>query len=491
MKLLKYFLFFILNSGSYTAPELWAQNAVENSLQMLLNAAEFKHASVGFLAIDLSNNTPIAAHQSNTSLPPASTTKLFSTASALELIGPEYRPVTRIYTDGKIAPDGTLNGNIWIRGGGDVSLGSSYFNAPGHERDFLVAWVDSLRRFGITKINGAIYADGSEFGYNGAPDGWSWSDLGNYYGAGFSGICIFDNQLKMHFKTGSQIGGKTELATTFPIVPNLVFHNYITAQNTNSDNSYIYGAPYSLDRFGTGSLPLNHKGFEVKGSLPDPELQLAHELSQQLINSGISVSNGAKSARQLAENNRPNYAANYTLLFTQSGQRIIDIARITNQKSVNLFAEGLLALVGFTATGIGTTEAGLKQVEKYWSTKINTDGLFLKDGSGLSRSNGISARHFCELLAYMNQSKQAMNFYNSLPISSKSGTLVSLCKSEPCQGRIVAKSGTMSRIKSYSGYVNSKTGKKIAFSITLNNYSCSSAVATQKIEKILSALAEY
>lgn len=487
MKLLRFLLIYsLVFNQSY-----WSQNTVQNAINSFVALPELKNAIVTFQAIDISNGEQIASHNSLMSVPTASTAKLFSTASAIEILGAEYRPETRIYIDGKIDKDGTLNGNVWIRGGGDVTLGSKFFNDPGHERDFLIAWVDSLKRYGIKSISGAIIADGSEFGYAGAPDGWNWSDLGNYYGAGPSGICVFDNMLKLHFETGSSAGSKTKLVTTFPIVPNLVFHNYVTSENVSGDNSYIFGAPYSLDRFGTGSLPLNHKGFEVKGSLPDPEYQLAYELMQQLTNSGILVREGAKSVRQLDIIQKNRYSTSYSLLFTHKGQRIIDIATLTNMKSINLFAEGLACLVGYKMSGNGSTDEGLKQMEKYWSNKINWTGLYLKDGSGLSRSNGISASHFCELLKVMSLSKNAQVFNSTLPVAGKSGTLTSLCRDEPGHGRILAKSGTMSRIKSYSGYVNSKSGKKIAFSITVNNFNSSSSEVTNKIEKVLNVLAVY
>jgi D-alanyl-D-alanine carboxypeptidase/D-alanyl-D-alanine-endopeptidase (penicillin-binding protein 4) len=470
---------------------LWCQNVIEKSITDFKALPELTNAIISFQAIDMSSGEQIATLNPSLSIPTASTAKLFATASALEILGAEFRPKTRIYIDGTIDKNGMLNGNIWIRGGGDVTLGSKYFTEDGHQRDFLISWVDSLQKLGIKSVSGAIIADGSEFGYSGAPDGWSWSDMGNYYGAGPAGICVFDNLLKMHFKTGASQGSKTELVTTFPIVPNLTFHNYITSENVTGDNSYIFGAPYSLDRFATGSLPLNHAGFEVKGSLPDSEFQLAHELFQQLTNSGIIVGEGAKSVRQENLDIKNRYHSNFQLLITHEGEKIIDIARLTNMKSVNLFAEGLVCLIGFQKTGFGSTEEGLKQVEKYWSAKMNLTGLFLKDGSGLSRSNGISADHFCALLTAMNVSKNAALFKATLPVAGKSGTLSNLCKNQLGEGRIIAKSGSMSRIKSFAGYIDSKSGKKIAFSITVNNYSCSSSVLTVQIEKLLNALAIY
>lgn len=469
----------------------FGQNAVQNAINSFSVSPEFINAGISFLAIDLTSGEKIAEHNPKLSLSTASTAKLFATASAIEILGSEYRPKTLIYLDGIIDKNGILNGNVWIRGGGDITLGSKFFNDEGHQKDFLKTWADTLKKMGITSINGAIYADGSEFGYSGVPDGWSWSDMGNYYGAGPSGISIFDNMVKFNFKTGSSAGAKTQLLSMFPIIPNLIFHNYITSENVSGDNSYIFGGPYSLDRFGNGSLPLNQTAFEVKGSLPDPEYQLAYELKEQLILLGIEVLEGAKSLRQIDLQDKNRYLSDFKLVFTHSGPRIIDIATLTNMKSINLFAEGLVCLVGFHLTGNGSTDEGLRQIEKYWSKSFSFSGLYVKDGSGLSRSNGISASHFCDLLKAMSLSKNHSAFLSTLPVAGKSGTLSGLCKDQPGQGRIVAKSGTMSRIKSYAGYVNSKSGKKIAFSITVTNFNNSSNAVMDKMEKVLNLLAVY
>ncbi len=468
-----------------------AQNAVQNAVNSLANSPEFLNAGISFQAVDLTSGVQIAAHNPNLSLTTASTGKLFSTASALEILGADYRPETRLYIDGTIEEDGTLNGNIWIRGGGDMSLGSKYFHTESHQKDFLKVWADTLKKLGIKTIIGGVYGDGSEFGYLGVPEGWNWSDMGNYYGAGPSGICVFDNMLKFNFKTGSYSGAKTELLSTFPTVQNLVFHNYITSEKVSGDHSYIFGGPYSLDRFSNGSLPLNQASFEVKGSLPDPEFQLAFELTQQLNLIGITVKEGAQSVRQKNLGIKNRYQTNYKLIYTHKGQKIAEIATLTNMKSINLFAEQLVCLVGYKMTGNGSSEVGLQQIEKYWSEKFSFNGLNLTDGSGLSRTNAISAAHFCNLLKAMSLSKNNSIYYATLPVAGKSGTISGLCKDQLGEGRIIAKSGTMDRIKSYAGYVNSTSGKKIAFAITISNFNNTSNSTVEKMEKVLNALAVF
>lgn len=481
----RYIIIFFLISSFAAHSQNNIQKAIDN---LVIDELNF-NSSISFMVYDLEKNQIVAKHNENTSLTSASTTKLFSSASAFELLGPNYYTQTRIYHDGFIDKDSVLHGNIWVRGGGDVSLGSKYFNSANFELDFLNNWSDSLKNKGINRINGAVIADGSEFGYNGSPEGWSWGDVGNYYGASARGINIFDNQILLYFKTGKS-GTLSKITEIFPDVPGLKMSNEVFASTVNGDNSYIFGAPYSLDRLVKGKLPQFTERFVVKGSMPDPEFQLAYEFTNALLKKGIHVVQKPKAYR-LIDIELPNTYDNFKLLYTQSSKTVKEIAFWTNLKSVNLFAEGLLNQLGYSKNKNGSTESSLKVLEEFWANKIDISGLILKDGSGLSRGNAISANHFCQLLSYMYKSKNFNDFKETLPIAGKSGTISSLCKGEIGEGRIFAKSGSISKVKAYAGYVYSKSGKILAFSISVNNYKGSSSDLQQKIEKVLNAIAIY
>ncbi len=478
------FLSFVFVSGI-----LKGQNPVQQAIDALKKDPEMEHAAISFLVTDAGNGDRIAELNPSASLPTASTTKLFSTAVALEILGSEYRPSTRIYLFG-VLKDGILNGDLVIRGGGDVSLGSRYFNEQGKEDSFLKTWCDTLKSLGVQQITGDIIADGSAFGYEGVPEGWAWADIGNYYGAPPSGISVYDNTLRFYFRTGGKPGSAAELIGKWPEIPQLKFTNGIKAADVTGDNSYITGGPYAFERSASGSLPLNAARFEVKGSHPDPEWQLAYDLKRNLIREGVQIQGDAFGIRT-KPNNVPNYETQGRLVYTHYGKSIQEIANLTNLKSVNLFAEGLLCLVGYHLTGRGTTTEGIIQLEEHLNTRFSLHGLVIKDGSGLSRNNGISAAHFIQLLKTMYQSPQFESYYKTLPVAGKSGTIASLCKGGSGEGRIHAKSGSMSKIRSYAGYVQSKSGKTLLFSITLNNFTCSGSAAAKKIENVLNAIAAY
>lgn len=463
------------------------QNTIQTAIEQFTSDSELKHGSVSFAVIDLSTGELISSVNKDLSIPTASTAKLFSTATALELLGPEYKPKTSLFYDGFIDSTGTLKGNIWIKGGGDPTLGSKYFTSPETRNNFLKTWTAEIQKLGVNKIEGSIIADASQCGYNGAPDGWNWSDLGNYYGSGPSGLTVFDNLIEMHFSTSSNAGRPTKLNSTFPIVQDMIFHNYVTSSTKSGDNSYIYGAPYSLDRFGTGTLPVNQSDFVVKGSLPDPEFQIAFEFYSMLMQQNITINEMPKAARHLETS--AGDMSKMKLIYVNNGAALIDIITETNMHSINLFAEHMLTLIGLEKTGYGSTENGINVMENFWNTRINTEGLHINDGSGLSRTNAISAQHYISMLEYMSKCKYAVEFKKTLPIAGISGTLRSVCKGQAAQNRMFAKSGTMNRIKSYAGYIDGKSGKKYAFAIITNNYECSATLIRQKMEPVFNAIA--
>ncbi|MCH2223320.1 MAG: D-alanyl-D-alanine carboxypeptidase/D-alanyl-D-alanine-endopeptidase [Crocinitomicaceae bacterium] len=467
----------------------FCQSKIQVSLDNFVNDVALNHASISCEVVDLSTKQIVAEYAPNQALPTASTAKLFSTAAALEILGENYRPKTRIYHTGEIDSLGILKGNLWIRGGGDPSLGSKYYSKQGHERDFLYAWIDSLKKRGIQNIEGNLIVDASEFGYEGVPDGWNWVDLGNYYGAGPSGLTIFDNLLKITFSTSQTAGRVSKITSMFPEVPGMQFHNYVKSSTRKGDNAYIYGAPYSMDRFVTGTLPIGRNSFIVKGSIPDPEFQFGFELLSLLKEQGIEVRGKLSTGRKLGLTSNNKSYSDKKLIYTHQGIPIGKIVNKTNEKSVNLFAEHLVNLVGYYKTGNGSTSSGLKELEKHWSSRFNTAGMHLNDGSGLSRSNAISAHHFTELLNSMKNGKKANLFTASLPVSGKSGTMRNICKGQIGDGRVMAKSGSMTRIKSYAGYIIGSSGKTYSFALIVNNQSCSSRLLVKKMEVLFNQIA--
>ncbi len=479
------FCFFIL---SFHCNSSLAQINIQRSVDYFVQDIVNKNASISIKIIDLDADSTLASYREQSSLICASTAKLFTTSSALKVLGKSYQAKTRFYCDGIVDSLGVLHGDLWIRGGGDVSLGSRYFNSKGDEFDFMEAWLDSLNSIGIKKINGKLITDGSEFGYAGVPDGWDWSDMGNYYGVGASGINFYDNTLRFYFKTGRP-GGYVKFIGTKPVIKDLFFQHDIVAANISRDRSYIYGSPFSSVRFGRGRIPAYKDSFCVKGSMPDPEMQLAVDFGQFLETRGINILEGVSSNRFLRKETDFYTSLNY--LFSYSGQDLMTIINKTNLYSVNLYAEAILNLIGYNSTGDGSTKSSISALYRLWKNKIDLTGLTLKDGSGLSRKNAISASHFCQLLESIYESNIYSDFKGSLPIAGRTGTLKYVCSGQKGANRIFAKSGTLGNVKAYSGYVETVSGKNLAFALIVNNFNCTRSEIVKKMESVFNAMASY
>jgi D-alanyl-D-alanine carboxypeptidase/D-alanyl-D-alanine-endopeptidase (penicillin-binding protein 4) len=469
---------------------LCGQISLQETTDYFVKTPQNKYASVSICIVDIDKDSVLANINGNKVLMSASTAKLFSTYTALDVLGSEYRPQTNLYINGEVDSLGVLQGDLYIRGEGDVTLGSKYFNEEGSEYEFMKDWLSALKAQGINAINGSIIADGSQFGYAGVPDGWDWSDMGNYYGSGACGINFYDNMVKYYFDTYNY-GETAKFLKTFPSDDSLIFRHSISAANIRNDQSYMYGAPYSRDRFGVGSLPLNRKSFTVKGSMHDPEYMLSLEFTGFLNNDSLfSYVRGKPKGVRLM----PSVVLNYEelkMIHSHKGEKLIDIVRLTNLNSVNLFAEGLLNLVGFNKYGKGSTSSGIEAIYKNLEGKVNLSGMKLKDGSGLSRKNAISAENFCSLLTHIHRSNLSDLFRSTLAVAGNSGTLKNICKGQSASGRMQAKSGTLSNVKAYAGYVKSKSGSNLAFAIIVNNFEGSRYKLVKKMEQIFNQMANY
>jgi len=382
-------LFFTYLSFSQTE-----KNSIQQAITDFSNGEGLENAAIGFMVYDLDQQVTLASYNHRSAMPPASVVKLFTTATAFEVLGKEYRPQTKVYATGKIDSLGVLHGDIIIRGLGDPSLGSQFFHEDEEIHLFLNKWTTLIAEEGIKKIRGRVLADGSAFGYNGVPDGWSWSDMGNYYGAGASACAVYDNMTKLYFSTSNRLNAATQLDSMVPLIPGFQLNNQVTTYNYSRDNAYIYGAPYSYQRFATGNLPRNKTAFVVKASVPDPELLLAQVLQNNLIQANIEVTAPAVGMRTILQ--KQDTVLDYNnmrLLFTHQGASVEQIAYWTNMRSVNFFAEQLISLITYEKTGSGGTSESAKYINQYWEPRLGLK-MYQTDGSGLSRSNGFSAYHF-------------------------------------------------------------------------------------------------
>jgi len=466
--------FFLVSLASLTL----CSYSQENPFETFLSDSAMVHASVSLYVADADNSGVVMEYNSGKSLIPASIMKLITSAAALELLGPQYTFKTKVGYSGSLNKrSGTLKGNIIITGGGDPALGSKYFSE--HYKDFLGNWVTEIKNSGIKKITGKVVTDDSYFDFLPVPAKWLWEDAGNYYGAGAYGLSVFDNTYEIHLKPSSD---STHLIIK-KFVPNecrFEFSNWLVASGT-SDEGYIFAAPYSTNGWLAGTIPLNMEDFVLKASITDPPLLIAKMLNKNLEASGIRISGDPTTIRL----EKSNLAEQIVPVTETISPPITNIIEVLNHESVNLFAEHLIKELGKRYKDTASTAAGVEVVKDFLSNAgINTDGMFIEDGSGLSPRNAINTKELVKLLIYMkNRGKYFSDFYSSLPNAGKEGTLKYYFKDPVFDSRLKAKSGSMGRVRSYAGYFTTLSGKNMTFSIIINNY-------TGPSQKIISGIEE-
>ena len=444
-------------------------------LDSFINNKLLQNASISLLVKNAISNQTIYEYRAKTSIIPASTIKLITTATALELLGPDFRFETKLETDGTIGSDSTLNGNLYIRGGGDPTLGSECFDS----NEFLGKWVKSVKSAGIKRIKGRIIADASLFDNEGVNPKWTWEDIGNYYAASTYGIAYLDNTFSLTLQSGS-IGSKPTIVKMNPEIPNLIFDNQLKSTSITIDSAYFYGAPHSNNRSIYGEIPASRSAFIIKGDIPNPGLLLAQHFNEKLAQNGIEISLPASDQVEVSSTRK--------LIYTHQSVPLSDIITEINTHSNNFYAEHLFRYLSLKTDKVGTVNGAIQVIRTFWKQKgMAIDQLFMVDGSGLSPVNAVSANFYVDVLQYMNNSsKNKELFFYSLPIAGKSGTLVSLLKGTTLQGKVHAKSGTISRVKCYAGYINVNE-KKYVFALMINNANGSSKAVTKKIEEFLLA----
>lgn len=469
---------------------LQAQTSKLNAeIEALKKDKDLRHASWSVCVMNVKKDSAIAEYNSTTSLVPASTLKIVTTAAALSILGKEFTFKTLLQYDGSLdTVTGILKGNLYILGGGDPSLDSECFHDKKDSLSTAEKWAELLKQKGIKKIEGAIIGDASIFEDNMTPNQWIWSDMGNYFGAGACGLSYHDNKYIAFFKSGAT-STKTSIEKTEPQIEGMQLINEVRAGGSD-DNAFIYGSQYSNHRLAQGTVPAYRSNYEVEGSIPDPALFCAQTLKTALEKLKIPVTEKSTTIRALKENDLLKESKR-TTLHTHVSPALEKIIYWTNLKSINLYAEHLLKYIAYSKTGYGSTSSGTDIITSYWKNKgVDVSGFFMNDGSGLARANVITTKTQVQILRLMNKDKNFATFFNSFAVAGKSGSLGGLCDGTFAENNLRAKSGYITRARGYCGYVKNRKGELLCFSVLANNYECSPTEMKRKLEKIMVAIVE-
>jgi D-alanyl-D-alanine carboxypeptidase/D-alanyl-D-alanine-endopeptidase (penicillin-binding protein 4) len=451
---------------------------------------------------------------------PASNAKLFTTALAMAVLSPDYRFQTTIETRGVLDRYGRLRGDLSLVGRGDPNLSNRRF--PYHkkvERDgpaekILAELADAIVARGIKQIEGDIIADDSYFDSERYPSGWAIEDMTFGYGAPVSAIAVNDNTLEIEVRPGERLGDPA----WFGVEPWADFYqvqNEIkTAPASSEPAEPALGSPRraerngALDRLGQGeaegaglraerepgsrrivlrgSIALNHGPLTLTLAVEEPAEHAAALLKRLLEARGVRVY-GVARARHAPEASQEGLV----VLAEHTSVPLVEAVRVINKISQNLHAELLLRAVGRQKTRLGSTAAGLKVAQEFWSSiGIEEDDLKLSDGSGLSRRNLVTPRAVVKLLHYVAQQPWGESYLSTLPVAGEDGTLAERMKEVPAAGRIRAKTGTLGSVTALSGFATTVNGARLIFSIFGNHHNLQGKDATDVVDALCLAMVE-
>ena len=448
----------------------------------------FQNAIIGILAVD-DNGKVVAEWNSNMPMLTASTMKTISTGVGLAYLGKDFKFSTKIAYTGEIK-ENALEGNLYIIGGGDPTLGSKDTVAFAIDSIFGV-WTAAIKNLGINKINGNIVVDDSYFVREQMPDSWSWGNFGASYGATASGLSFHENVQDFKLYPGKNVGDPATVEVVYPQVPGLEIVNEVTTGPAKGrDRSGYYVQDITCASLYTGTIPVDKKEITSDNSNRFPHLSCGYHFREFLLANGIESNPEIIDIKDIETP-----ADEARILITETfSPELWKIVNVTNRISNNMYAETILKTIGKVKTGEGSYRASTAALKEILTEMgVDTYGLTQEDGSGLSRQNYVSPKFFCNYYTVMQKNGIFAEFLNSLPMPGGPGTLKNVLKNEPSEikDRIHAKSGSLSNVRCYAGYVES--GKKhglIKFAILTNNFAAPTSKMQPKIEGFMKSLAE-
>jgi len=461
---------------------------IQAAIKALENDKSMAGTQWGFCAYNLNKKQYVAQKNCDLRLVPASVLKVFTTISAYEIYGHQATFATHLFYDGKISEEGVLEGNLVIQGTGDPTIACDHFGKPASAITVFSSYKNSIEKAGIRRINGNIIGDASLWGHMLQAPGYMWEDLGNYYGAGSSSLNYNENKLRVSFKPGRAVGDSAALLsiTPHPFEP-VWINNVTTAASNTGDQVYIYGTPFQKIRFLTGTVPAGKTEFTVWASDPDPALRFASDFQDYLSKSGIPVS-GKSSSEYVSTRFDKN---SMKLLHTHHSPTIRDISQFVNHRSHNVSAESLFRNCGMKLNNSSNYEETAKALLDFWKKKnLKTNHIIISDGSGLSRTNMITTGFLIDLLVYAFQQDWFQDFYDILPVAGKDGTLRTNFKGSSVENNMRGKSGLLKGVRSYTGYLQNRSGEMIAFAVIVNGHMLTNTAIRSKIENLVISLSD-
>ena len=446
------------------------QSQAKRPPNVMLDALVRLETSLDGAILSVCTSSPRVQFNHTYTLPAASTIKLLTTATALDQLGSDFRFQTIFGYSGRLNSN-NLEGDLILKGGGDPSF------SPSQNYHEFRRWAGKLKRRNIKTVAGDLIVDASIFEEQALADTWLWEDVGNWYGGGATGFNILHNIYTIEFAPTTALDQLTKIQKLSPYLPTLIFKNEVHSAGRNSgDQAYIYGSTYSKIRIIRGTIPMGERPFKIKGALPNPPLYAGELFKKILAEAGVEVK-GTVKVKKIEQS--------FQVLDTIFSDPLSDLIKRVNQKSDNLYAESI-----FKILGAGSSAKAAVVLENFLA-QISSDSHFnIADGCGLSPRTAMSTQTMVDLLDALKSKSYFDLFYKSLAVSSESGTLKNTFTSRKLTGKVHAKSGSMSGVRTYAGYLETSDNELISFSVVIYNHRKTTKEVKAMVEEILLSLFE-
>jgi D-alanyl-D-alanine carboxypeptidase/D-alanyl-D-alanine-endopeptidase (penicillin-binding protein 4) len=485
----------------------------------ILASPELQRNLWGVQVVSLPDGRVLYQHNAEKLMQPASNTKLFATAAALGLIGPEYKFQTTVET--ATAPDskGRITGEIVLVGRGDPNLSARVLpfkdktELQGSTTQALEEMADEVAKAGVKQVDGDVIGDDTYYLWE-FPDGWTRDDLQWDYGAPVSALTVNDNSVFLDIGPGDNVGDKAAIKLD-PASDYFQINNRIVTGAPGSKKEIgIHRDPGSKRIELWGSIPLGSKTDGEEIAVEDPAEFAAQIFRTLLIKRGIAVM-GIARAKHIVASDEPavpepgggsqstqgcgtNCAAApqaapapaRVVLAMHESKPLYEDLRVTNKVSQNLHAELALRLLGKLKANNGSIAGGLSALKGFLAQAgIQPDEYFFRDASGLSRETLATPAAFTKLLRYIYTQPWADRFEDTLPRSAVDGGLRERLNRDHAKEHVRAKTGLYEHVRTLAGYAQTASGQNVAFSIMANN-TLEGHHATEVIDQIASAIVE-
>lgn len=460
--------------------------------ERLLAAAPVDKGEWGLLVEDAESGAVLYEKNADHYFLPASNMKLLTTALALDTLGPEYRFCTTLETNGTFGADGELSGDLILVGRGDPNLSNRKFpydnkeEFDGPPERALAELADAVVARGVKEISGDVIGDDSYFPHERYPDGWEIDDMVWEYGAAISAIVVNDNTVTLTLTPGEK-AGEAVMATVEPPTQEFAVKNEVTtiAAKEKADLR-LTREPGGNTVTVSGVLPAKSEPRKLVLAIQEPALQAANLLAEQLRARGIKIGGTVRAVHEpdATEGAR-------TVLAEHESVPLKDSVKLVNKISQNLHTEVLLRAAARQQGPWATPEDLQKFPAAFYARAGIPDGDVIQtDGSGLSRHDLVTPRAFVAVLAYAQKQAWFPAYLASLPVAGEDGTLNERMKEAPLAGKIHAKTGSVTHVRTLSGYAETPGGRKLIFSFLSNNQGGKNHEVHEAIDGLCLAMVE-